>query len=173
MSKTAAERQKAYRDKKRNAPSKTSVTLPDATTTIGPLRALHGAIVRNAPKVTAEDAPQSTNGGGVVVEHPPRSRLVPIPGDSDYVGCCKLVDGEWTVDNSKPDVKAMSTDELIRRLHYIKDWQRSPEHLEVMRRRGSDGGLMPGVLTQLVSRSMARPMGELAQQYADGVRAAL
>ena len=34
-----------------------------------------------------------------------------------------------------PDVKAMSTDELVRRLHYIKDWQRSPEHQEVLRRR--------------------------------------
>ncbi len=120
---------------KRNAPSKTSVTLPDATTTLGPLRALHGAIARNAPKVTSQDAPQSTNSGQVVVEHPPRSRLVAIPGDPDYVGCCKLAYGGWMVDNTKPDVKAMPTDELVRRLHYIKDWQRSPEHQEVLRKR--------------------------------------
>ena len=64
-----------------------------------------------------------------------RARLVPIPGDPDYVGCCKLVAGDWQVDNTKPDVKVMPTDELVRRLHYIKDWQRSPEHQEVLRRR--------------------------------------
>ncbi len=59
-----------------------------------------------------------------------------IPGDPDYVGCCKQVDGKWVVDNTKPPVKDMSDDELVRRLHYIKDWQRSPEHEEVLRRRG-------------------------------------
>ncbi len=107
-----ADRQKRYRDNKRNAPSKTSVTLPDGSTTLEPLRALHGAIARNA-----------------------RTRTVPIPGDPDYVGCCKLVAGAWQVDNTKRDVKAMPTDELVRRLHYIKDWQRSPEHQEVLRKR--------------------------------------
>ena len=59
-----------------------------------------------------------------------------IPGDPDYVGCCKLVDEVWVVDNTKPPVKDMSNDELIRRLHYINaDWRRSPEHKEVLRRR--------------------------------------
>ncbi len=60
-----------------------------------------------------------------------------IPGDPDYIGCCKQVDGEWQVDNTSPDAKSMNDDELIRRLHYIKDWQRSPEHKEVMRRRAT------------------------------------
>ena len=115
-----AERQKRYRDSKRNAPSKASVT-PD--------------VGRNAPKVTSEDAPESTNADEVVVEHPPRARLVPIPGDVDYVGCCKLAYGGWMVDNSKPPVKDMSVDELLRRLHYTKAWQHSPEHQEVLRRR--------------------------------------
>ncbi len=34
-----------------------------------------------------------------------------------------------------PDVPNMTDDELIRRLHYIKDWQHSPEHKEVIFRR--------------------------------------
>ncbi len=125
-----AERQKRYRDSKRNAPV---TELPQSVT-----EARYGVtpdLERNSPKVTPQDTPQSTNGGGVVVEHPPRTRLVAIPGDPDYVGCCKLVAGVWQVDNTKPDVKAMPTDELVRRLHYIKDWQRSPEHQEVLRRR--------------------------------------
>ncbi len=37
--------------------------------------------------------------------------------------------------NTKPDVKGMSTDELLRRLHYIRAWQHSPEYREVLRRR--------------------------------------
>ncbi len=98
-----------------------------------------------------QDAPQSTNADKMVLIHPlsrtesevgQRTRLVPIPGDPDYSGCCKLVDGEWQVDNTKPDVKAMPTDELVRRLHYIKDWQRSPEHKEVQRRRQATGACL-------------------------------
>ncbi len=123
-----ADRQKRYRDKQRNAPSKTSVTLPDGTTTIEPLRALHGTIARNAPE--PESVTRVTPAPTVT-----RSRTVPIPGDPDYAGCCKLVAGAWIADNSKPDVRSMSTDELIRRLHYIKDWQRSAEHGEVLRRK--------------------------------------
>ncbi len=91
-----ADRQKRYRDSKRNAPVTESVT-----------------------RVTVK----------------PERNALAIPGDPDYVGCCKLVGGVWQVDNTKPDVKAMPTDELVRRLHYIKDWQRSPEHQEVLRRR--------------------------------------
>lgn len=124
-----AERQKRYRDK-RNAPV---TELPQSVT-----EARYGVTSeneRNAPIVTPEDAPQSTNGGQVVSERPARSRLVPIPGDADYVGCCRQVDGVWTVDNSKPDIKGMITAELVRRLHYIHDWQQSPEHKEVMSRR--------------------------------------
>ncbi len=113
MSKTAAQRQRDHRQRKRDITE--NVTRHDKS---GP-----------------DDAPESTNGGEVVVEHPPRARLVPIPGDPDYAGCCKLVAGVWQVDNTKPDVKAMSDDELVRRLHYTKDWQRSPEHQEVLRRR--------------------------------------
>lgn len=47
---------------------------------------------------------------------------VPIPGDYDYV---KI---------ETPDVMYMTAAELIRRLHYIRDWKRSPEHVEIMRR---------------------------------------
>ncbi len=95
-----AERQKRYRDGKRNAQQAESVT-----------------------RVTVDAARNA------------RTRTVAIPGDADYVGCCRQADGVWQVDNTKPSVKDMPTNELIRRLHYIKDWQRSPEHLEVLRRR--------------------------------------
>lgn len=58
-----AERQKRYRDKKRNAPGKASVTLPDGSTVIEPLRALHGMIgKRNAPDMTASEV-QARQGG--------------------------------------------------------------------------------------------------------------
>lgn len=66
---------------------------------------------------------------------PARSHPVPIPGDPDYEGCCHKVDGVWVVDNTKPSISTMSTDELIRRLYYITGWKQSPEHKEVMRRR--------------------------------------
>lgn len=87
-----ADRQKRYRDKKRNA------------------------------QATADGA---------------RNALA-VPGDPDYVGCCKVVDGEWQVDNTKPIILSVPDNELIRRLHYIKGWKYSPEHKEVMRRRGSN-----------------------------------
>ena len=61
-----------------------------------------------------------------------------VPGDPDYVGVCYQDEqGVWHVSKDKPDVKGMTTDELIRRLHYIKDWQRNPEHQEVLRRRAA------------------------------------
>lgn len=100
--KTAVERQRECRQRKRDTENVTSVT-----------------------KTVERDMP--------VIE--PRTRLVPIPGDADYVGCCKQVEGQWQVDNTKPSVKGMSGDELVRRLHYIHDWKQSPEYQEVMRRR--------------------------------------
>lgn len=101
MSKTAAERQRESRQRKRDTSTPENVT--DVT------------------KLPERDMA--------------RTRTVAIPGDADYVGCCKEVDGEWQVDNTKPAISTMSMAELIRRLHYIKDWQQSPEHKEVMRRR--------------------------------------
>ena len=111
MSKTAAERQRESRQRKRDEMSQKNenVTCHDVT--------------------PPQEPPQSTNGGEVEAEHPA------VPGDAGYEGCCKLVDGEWQVDNTKPPIKGMSTDELVRRLHFIEDWQRSPEHREVLSRR--------------------------------------
>ena len=89
-------------------------------------------------KPEPEDAPQSPNADETAVErgHNERGqRTRTVPGDAGYEGCCKLVDGEWQVDNTKPPIKGMSTDELVRRLHFIEDWQRSPEHREVLSRR--------------------------------------
>lgn len=93
-------------------------------------------------EVTPEVGSGSTNPNRVAVEPEQtkpeqRTRTVPIPGDADYVGCCHEVDGDWQVDTTKPDIRAMSTAELVRRLHYITDWQRSPEHQEVTRRRAA------------------------------------
>lgn len=101
-----ADRQKRYRDGKRNAQESETVTRvtpePD----------------RNAPE--------------------PRTRIVPIPGNADYVGCCKQVDGVWQVDNTKPSIKGMSDVELIMRLHYVRDWQRCLEYEEIRRRRAQE-----------------------------------
>lgn len=89
---------------------------------------------------TPEVGSGSTNANKMVLEPEQikpeqRSRTVAIPGGADYEGCCRQVGDGWVVDNTKPNIKAMNTDELIRRLHYIKDWQYSPEHREVLRRR--------------------------------------
>lgn len=93
-----------------------------------------------------EDCSGSTKANAPVAEHPleseqskpeQRTRTVPIPGDADYVGCCKQVDGVWQVDNTKPPVQGMSDDELVLRLHFIDDWRQSPEHAEVMRRQAT------------------------------------
>lgn len=63
------------------------------------------------------------------------SQRLSIPGDTDYVGCCKEVDGDWVVDNTKPPIKDMDDDELLRRLYFIYDWKHSEEHGEILRRR--------------------------------------
>ena len=89
-----ADRQKRYRDSKRNAPRENTLV---ERIFMGP----------NVTRVTVK----------------PERNALAIPGDPDYVERCK------------PAVKDMPTDELVRRLHYIKDWQRSPEHKEVLRRR--------------------------------------
>lgn len=58
-----------------------------------------------------------------------------VPGNPDYYGVCyQDGHGAWQVSKDKPDVKTMTADELLRRLHYITDWKRSPEHLEIMHR---------------------------------------
>lgn len=127
-----ADRQKRYRDNKRNAQEPETVT----RVTPEPKGALRSdwhtekgqEILGGMLKQLDEPAP-------VVNKHPHRPA---IPGDSDYTGCCKVVDGVWQVDNTKPDIKDMSDAELIRRLHYIKDWKQSPEHKEVLRRRGGN-----------------------------------
>ncbi len=95
-----ADRQKRYRDSKRNAPK--MLEHQDSAQIRGD---------RNAPE--PESVTRVTPEPSVT-----RSRLVPIPGDADYVGCCKQVGGVWHIHNTKPDVKAMPTDELIRRLYY-------------------------------------------------------
>ncbi len=92
-------------------------------------------------QATHEDGSRATNADKTAVEPGQTERgqqsrtRPPIPGDPDYFGVCKLIDGEWMVDNTKPNVQDMSDDELIRRLHFIKDWKRSPEHKEVLRRK--------------------------------------
>lgn len=91
-------------------------------------------------KTTPEVDSGSTKANRVAVEPEQvkpeqRTRTVPIPGDADYSGCCMKLAGVWRVGNIKPDIRGMSTAELVRRLHYITDWHRSPEHQEVQRRR--------------------------------------
>ena len=115
-----AERQKRYRDSKRNAQPGQNVTEAPPNVTRVTVEGCESP-KRNAPPV-------------ILDEHEQRTRTVPIPGDPDYAGCCKLVAGVWQEDNTTSSVKAMPTDELIRRLYYIKDWQHRPEHQEVLRK---------------------------------------
>ncbi len=62
----------------------------------------------------------------------------PIPGDPDYVGVCKQVDGEWVVRPDPPaPVASLSDIDLQLRLQSYPACARvgSPEHREVLSRR--------------------------------------
>lgn len=76
MSKTAAERQKVYRDKKRNAQPEQNVTKSPKRNARG-AEAMHQLLQIPDGKWTSlgpQDAPQSTKSGAVVAEHPPRTK---------------------------------------------------------------------------------------------------
>ena len=94
-------------------------------------------------KSTPEDGLQSTNADTPVLMNPDNpERGHPhrpaIPGDADYVGVCKLVDGEWVV---KPDppvpTEDLSDAELQIRLKSYRStgWVSCSEHKEVLRRK--------------------------------------
>jgi hypothetical protein len=63
-----------------------------------------------------------------------------LPGDADYLGVCKLVDGVWVV---KPDppapVASLSDIDLQLRLKSYQgaEWVNSSEHKEVLKRRAA------------------------------------
>ncbi len=83
-----AERQKRYRDSKRNAQQADNVTrvTPDS----------------NVTRYAERTNPDTLNyGPGMTASQLARAGLkhnrVPIPGDSDYKGVCVKVDGVWQV----------------------------------------------------------------------------
>ncbi len=60
-----------------------------------------------------------------------------IPGDPDYSGVCKFIDGEWVVKPDVVDISSLSDVELQLRLKSYRgaSWVGSPEHKEVIKRK--------------------------------------
>lgn len=83
-----AERQKRYRDKKRNAPVTENVTrvTPDSNVTHYATRTNPDTLNYGEP-MTAYQLKQAEL----------KANRVPIPGDYDYKGVCEQQDGEWKV----------------------------------------------------------------------------
>lgn len=85
----------------------------------------------------------STNADKVILNYPPNAdkpevghRTPAIPGDPDYVGVCKEVDGVWVAKPDPVDITTLTATELQIRMKRYKglDWLNSPEHKEVMHR---------------------------------------
>ncbi len=110
-----ADRQKRYRDAKRNAQRDENVT----RVTEEPER--NAQPLQPKPDIETRTRP-------------------PIPGDDGYVGVCKCIDGEWVV---KPDppapVASLSDIDLQLRIKSYPgaSWVNSPEHKEVLKRRAA------------------------------------
>lgn len=115
MSKTAAERQKRYRDSKRNAPK--MLEHQDSAQINGERNA---PVTESVTRVTIE----------------PARNARALPGDSDYVGVCKEVDGVCVVKPDPVDITTLTAIELQIRMKRYRglDWPNSPEHKEVMHR---------------------------------------
>ncbi len=65
---------------------------------------------------------------------------VPLPGDWDYKGVCKEVDGEWVVKPDPPAPVATLSDvdlQLKLKSYPGSSWVNSPEHKEVLKRRAA------------------------------------
>jgi len=76
-----------------------------------------------------------------IPDKPTRTRTegcrVAIPGDEDYSGICKQIDGRWIADKTDPPaVKDLPRAELYQAIRsYPHDqWINSPEHKELLRR---------------------------------------
>ncbi len=88
---------------------------------------------RNKRNTEPEQKPTGTQ----PEQSPSIERGFTLPGDVDYVGCCKQDDdGNWYVDKSEQAIKTMTREQLYNKIrHYdATHWIDSPHHKELMRR---------------------------------------
>ncbi len=124
MAKTAAERQREKRE--RDTVTEENVTCHGGDVTPDQFQ---GDLVMTASEVLARQH-------GYKGDWPPGP--LALPGDPNYWGVCKQVDGQWVVKPDPPVPVADMTDaELQIRLKSYQgaSWINSPEHKEVARRR--------------------------------------